>query len=184
MANSWAHRWPVVATLSFRLIDGGTGVNGGGHGASLHGPGQYSYVDTGIVCTSPAHPHPPPARPPAHPHPPPARPPATPGHPLRTCVFSRYARPETPWHDWLSRAPLDTAGGGWTQQAPQGPAKGSAGPPRGGVSDARRVSVTHSHFWTKIVTFLHPNSPHCPFTFLDQNSHPNSPQLHLRRTPG
>jgi len=129
----------------------------------LHGPGQCSYVDTGVICTSPA-----------QPGPPPARPLATPGHPLRTCVLSRYAKPETPWHDWLSRAPLDTAGGSWTQQTPRAPPRVRLPPPRGGIG---RPEGKRNPF-----TFLDQNShlpppqfPTLPFTLLGQNSHPNSP---------
>ena len=59
--------------------------------------------------------------------------------------------------------------GQWTSKAPLAKAGDRQGPP-GGVLEPRRVCVTHSHFWAKIVTH-HP--PRFPFTFLGQNSHPN-----------
>ena len=45
-------------------------------------------------------------------------------------------------------------------------------PPQGGVLAARRVCVTHSHFWTKIVTLTHPQLT------------PSSPPAHPQLTPG
>ena len=57
---------------------------------------------------------------------------------------------------WTNKATLDTAG----------PTAGPPGPPQGGVPEPRRVCVSHSHFWAKIVTLSSPTV------------HPNFPQVH------
>ena len=47
----------------------------------------------------------------------------------------------------------------WTRQGQQ---QGRQDHPRGGVPEPRRVCVSHSHFWAKIVTPSSPQVHHCP----------------------
>ena len=81
--------------------------------------------------------------------------PAAPVQPLRTCDRCRYAKGQTPWYHWLSKAPLDTG-------PLRPPLRTSRGPPRGGVRP--------------------PQGMRNPFTFLGQNTHPeftpSSPRVH------
>jgi hypothetical protein len=85
----------------------------------------------------------------------------TPVHPWRTCCRHRYATSQTPCHYWLASRPMD-------KRRPPGQSRGSAGPPQGGVCDARKVCVTHSHFWAKIVTPVHPPAhPRPPLSTYD-----------------
>ena len=51
--------------------------------------------------------------------------------------------------------------GQWTSAGPLDKAEAQQGPP-GGVLEPRRVCVTHSHFWAKIVTPSSPPSTHRP----------------------
>ena len=66
----------------------------------------------------------------------------------------------------------------WTQDPPGPRLEPPEGPP-GGVSGPRRVCVTHSHFWAKILT---PGPP--PVPLCSTPAHPPSTPIHLRRTPG
>ena len=53
--------------------------------------------------------------------------------------------------------------GQWTNTWPPGQSRGPAGPPGGVSGPPRRVCVTHSHFWAKIVTTVHHRQPHSTY---------------------
>ena len=172
MAASWAHRRSLVATLHsqvWRWEKWGTlgrqvgrwgefGVSG--FLGRLNGPPSVQVLSADHLHT------------PCHPRPTPCQPLSTPCVP----ALSTGTRPAKPLG--ITGCPR----GHWTQQPPPVPPAGPAGPPRGGVLEPRRVCVSHSHFWTKIVTpssplptpssplstpssfQVHPPSPHLPST--------------------
>jgi hypothetical protein len=87
----------------------------------------------------------------------PARPPAVPGVP----AVDTGTQPAKPLG--ITGCPA----GHWTNKSPLAKAETRQGPQRG-VCDARRVCVTHSHFWAKIVTPVHPSAhPRPPLSTYD-----------------
>ena len=144
-------------SLQSRLAMGKLGFVGGGFGGAVSWDGPILQQPP-ILHRATVDPHP-------HPrldHLPPSV------HPSRTCCRHRYARAQTPWYHWMSRGPLDKG-------TPPHPGQSPQQAPPWGVSDPRRVCVTHSHFFPKILTPLSPPSHPSP---------PPLPHLHLRRTPG
>jgi hypothetical protein len=97
----------------------------------------------------------------------PGRPLRPPVHPLHTCCRHRYATGQTFWHHWLSSWPMDRG-------TPLGLAGARQGPP-GGVLAARKVCVTHSHFWAKKVTLTHLGPPHIFGPKKSPPAHPHPP---------
>lgn len=100
--------------------------------------------------------------------PPQVRPPAKPCPPLEYLLYPQVRNQPNP----LVSLAVQLANG---QTNPPWPKQRAGRPPQGGVSAPRRVCVTHSHFWAKIVTPSPPPSTH---------RSPFFPSFHLRRTPG
>ena len=174
MAAGWPHRWPLVVTLHNQAGRWGNwGLLGGAVYCGAPRIRQPPMPHRATVVTA----GPPQARPPAHPRPDhqPTPGPTT-SQPWRTCSAHRYAAAQTPWYHWLASWPLDKQGRLGHGRATSRTARATPG----GVLEPRRVCVTHSHFWAKILT---PNSPRSPFTFLGQNSRPKLTTVHHRPPP-
>ena len=177
MADLWAHRWPVVVLLHSQVTRSGLWGIAGGMVGRWGEPGVSGFLGRlngppSVQVLSAVHLHTP-----SHPRPTPCQPLSTPCAPVSS-AGTQLAKPLG-----MTGCPA----GQWTNKAPLAKARDQQDPP-GGVLEPRRVCVTHSHFWAKIVTH-HP--PRSPFTFLGQNSHPKfttvhhrPPPFHLRRTPG
>ena len=83
------------------------------------------------------------------------RPPANPCPPLEYLLYPQVRNQPNPLVLLAVQWPAGQTQGPWPKQR-------FGRPPQGGVSAPRRVCVTHSHFWTKIVTPAH-SSPHSHF---------------------
>ena len=168
MAASWAHRWPLVVTLHSQVTRSELWGTAGRQVGRWGEPGVSGFLGrlngpASVQALSADHLHTP------------CRPLANPCPPLAYLLCTQVRGQPNPL------VLLAVQGVIGHSRPPRCPQQVQQGPP-GGVLEPRRVCVSHSHFWTKIVTPssppLTPSSP--PLT----PTPPPSPTFLLRRTPG